>query len=113
MADKITLTLEVLVEVSKPHYHPGPDFDMVVTKKRDLSVPPHWVANERIEKNGQSYAIVMPARKEELFENNQKPHIHLPKFIDIILDGKPVRVMLKIEDYDFTPALHLDQEFKR
>ena len=112
MADKINIFLEVLLEVSKPHYHPGPDFDIEVTKKRDLSVPPHWVANERIEKDGVSYAIVMPARAEELFEVNQEPHIHLPEYIDIIINGKVVRVKVKVEPYEFVPAIHLDQDFK-
>mgnify|MGYP006185680549 CR=1 FL=1 len=68
----------VIVEVSRPHYHPGPDFNLPLTKKRDLSQPGYWVANERIEKDGQSYAIVMPARDKELFEDRQEPHLHAP-----------------------------------
>ena len=71
--------MKAICEVSRPHYHPGLDFRGKVTKKRDLSVPPNWVANERIEKNGVSYAIVMPPRDKELWEERQEIHAHIPK----------------------------------
>jgi len=107
MADVI---LKGIVEISKPHYHPGKDFNKPLTKKRDLSVPPNWVANERVEKDGVSYAIVMPPRENELYETEQEPHIHLPSHITVLVDGKPMRLKVKVEPYDFVPAIHLDHD---
>lgn len=102
--------MKIECEVSKPHYHPGKSFKKRLTKKRDLSVPPNWVANERIEKDGISYAIVMPKRDKELYEIFQEPHIHLPKYITVNLKGKDTRIRLKVEDRDdFEPKAHFDE----
>lgn len=96
------------VEVSRPHYHPGPDFDMEVTKKRDLSVPPHWVANERVEHDGKSYAVVMPPRAEELFEERQEVHIHMPEVVEIKIGDKFYKAKVKLSPEDFAPVVHFD-----
>lgn len=100
--------MQIAIEVSNPHYHPGQSFDMKVTKKRDLSVPPNWVANERIEKDGVSYAIVMPPREKELFEDRQTPHLHLPSKVMGRINGQPVLLSIKISNADFTPVIHFD-----
>lgn len=100
--------MKILCEISRPHYHPGPDFDMKVTKKRDLSVPPHWVANERIEKDGQSYAIVMPPREKELYELRQEMHIHLPSYLTVRVNGRDFKVKVKVNEGEFEPRLHVD-----
>ena len=102
--------MKIKIEVSGPHYHPGLDFNKEVTKKRDLSVPPNWVANERIEKDGISYAIVMPKRDEELYEILQEPHIHLPQYLEVKVKDKMIRVKVKVEPYQFEPKIHLDKE---
>lgn len=103
--------MKVILEVSRPHYHPGPKFDTPVTKKRDLSIPPNWVANERIEKDGVSFAIVMPPREEELYETEQAVHIHLPEYIWVKLsDGQLVLAKVKIEPSQFTPRVHFDEQ---
>lgn len=100
--------MKIECEISRPHYHPGPDFDMKVTKKRDLSVPPHWVANERIERDGKSYAIVMPPRDKELYEERQQLHIHLPSHVVIKVKGKEMIAKVKVEPYLFKPTVHFD-----
>lgn len=102
--------MKLICEVSRPHYHPGKDFNMPVTKKRDLSIPPNWVANERMEKDGITYAIVMPPRQNELYEIGQEAHIHLPPYIMVKVAGKMVRVKVKIEPYEFEPRVHFDQQ---
>jgi hypothetical protein len=99
------------VEVSRPHYHPGKDFKTPVTKKRDLSVPPHWVANERITHpgTGHSYAIVMPPRDFELYETHQEVHIHIPLYTKIEINGKEYMAKVKVhEGYGFKPVVHFD-----
>jgi hypothetical protein len=110
-------SMKIICEVSKPHYHPGPDFTMEVTKKRDLSVPPHWVTNERIEKDGQSFAIVMPPRDKELYEIRQPVHIHFPKEYEgqlkeyelIKVGDYEITAKVKIEPYlGFVPKVHFD-----
>src|SRR5437868_14782473 len=72
------MELRIICEVSRSHYHPGPNFNQFLTKKRDLSQPGYWVANEKIAhpETGKSYAIVMPPRDKELWEDNQEPHLH-------------------------------------
>lgn len=101
--------MKIICEVSRPHYHPGPDFDMPVTKKRDLSIPPNWVANERIEKDGISYAIVMPPREVELYELDQETHIHLPEYIYIQVHGKRIKIKVKVGDSQFEPRVHFSE----
>jgi hypothetical protein len=104
--------MRIPCEISNPHYHPGPDFDMVVTKKRDLSVPPHWVANERITNpdTGQEFAIVMPPRDQELWEIRQAPHIHMPEFVEIEVNGQKIIAKVKVEKGvgPFEPKVHFD-----
>lgn len=101
--------MKIPIEVSNPHYHPGPDFSMEVTKKRDLSVPPHWVANERMEKDGKSYAIVMPPRAQELYEIRQEVHIHFPEYVTIMINGSYVRAKVKVQlGEEFEPRVHFD-----
>jgi hypothetical protein len=102
--------MKVICEVSRAHYHPGKDFKIEVTKKRDLSIPPNWVANERIEKDGVSYAIVMPARETELFETNQAVHIHIPQYLTVRVNGKRIRAKVKLEPYEFEPRVHFDED---
>lgn len=58
----------VICRVSVRHYHPGPDFDLTVTKKRDLSQGGHWATNEKIESHGLKFTVVMPPRKKAFFE---------------------------------------------
>lgn len=109
--------MKVICEISKPHYHPGPGFKMKVTKKRDLSQKGQWVANERIEKNGKSYAIVMPPRSKELWEERQEPHLHADpetaqnlgvKDGDILNPKNcPFSIKIKIAE-NFVPRIHLD-----
>lgn len=98
--------MKVICEISKPHYHPGPDFKMEVTKKRDLSIPPNWVANERIEHEGVNYAIVMPPRAVELYEVDQETHIHLPEYVYIEVNGKRIKARVKVEPTQFEPRVH-------
>lgn len=119
--------MKIEVEISNPHYHPGPEFNIPLTKKRDLSVPPHWVANERL-KNPDAYtilldsqpqvasiedkdaiAIVMPPRDKALWEYRQAPHIHIPEYLPVDINGKIVKVKVKIQKgYDFEPKIHFD-----
>lgn len=98
------------LEISRPHYHPGPDFDMTVTKKRDLSVPPHWVANERIEnpETGESFAIVMPPRDKELYEVRQPVHIHMPEYVELTIKGQQYLAKVKLSEGSFKPVIHMD-----
>ncbi len=97
------------VEVSNPHYHPGPDFDMKVTKKRDLSVPPHYVCNERVTLKGKSYAIVMPPRDKELWEDRQPVHIHIPEYAPIMINKKMHLAKVKVSQGEFfMPIVHFD-----
>lgn len=105
--------MKIQCEISRQHYHPGPDFDMKVTKKRDLSVPPHWVANERIKKDGSSYAIVMPPRDKELYEVSQETHIHFPQRVRILVNGQIITAKVKVEPYDFEPKVHFDESTAR
>lgn len=101
--------MNIKVEISKPHYHPGPDWKLPLTKKRDLSVPPYWVANERREFGPQSLAIVMPPRDKELYEFDQPVHIHIPEFLEIEVNGKKMKAKIKVEKgYDFEPTVHFD-----
>lgn len=58
---------DVICEVSARHYHPSVD-DGSYSKKADLSQKDHWVANEKVEAHGLSFSVVMPPRKEELYE---------------------------------------------
>ena len=102
--------MKVTIEISNPHYHPGPGFEMAVTKKRDLSVPPNWVANERIELFGKSYAIIMPPRETELLELEQEPHIHLPEYLTVLVNGKEFRVKVKVSPHEFAPVIHFDSQ---
>ncbi|MEY4731175.1 MAG: hypothetical protein RL681_121 [Candidatus Parcubacteria bacterium] len=102
--------MKVICEVSRPHYHPGPSFAKKVTKKRDLSVPPHWVAHERIEKDGISYAIVMPPRQRELYEVEQEPHIHIPQYVTIEINGHKLKAKVKVEPHAFNPRVHFDDK---
>lgn len=95
------------VEVSRPHYHP--DKDNGYTKKRDLSVPPHWVANERVEKDGVSYAVVMPPRPQELYEMEQPVHIHIPERVMITVNGIQMLAKVKVQQGEvFAPVVHFD-----
>lgn len=96
----------MIIEVSKPHFHPSKDNNY--TKKRDLSVPPHWVANERIEKDGKSYAVIMPPRNEELFEDRQALHIHIPAYVTLNIKGKEYKAKVKVHDESFSPVVHID-----
>lgn len=108
--------MTVICEISNPHYHPGPGFKMQLTKRRHLSVPPYWVANERLEHEGKSYAIIMPARSKELWEDFQPPHIHVPKsFPDIgpyckghVPTGQIILFKVKREPYEFGAVAHFD-----
>lgn len=100
--------MQIPIEISRPHYHPGKSFDMKVTKKRDLSIPPNWVANERIEKDGVSYAIVMPPRDKELYEIEQEPHIHLSEYVFIKINGGFIRAKVKLGPDEFDPKVHFD-----
>jgi hypothetical protein len=102
--------MKLICEVSRDHYHPGPDFDMPVTKKRDLSVPPNWVANEKIQKDGKWYSIVMPPRDKELYEVEQEVHIHVPEYIMIEVNGKQIRAKVKVSaGVDFEPRAHFGE----
>lgn len=102
--------MKLLVEVSNPHYHPGPhDNTAELTIKRRLSVPPHWVANERMEENGKSYAIVMPPRDQALYEDRQEVHIHMPEYAWIDIGGKKFKAKVKIQPgQPFEPVVHFD-----
>lgn len=101
--------MKIICEISKPHYHPGPG-DHKFTKKRDLSVPPNWVANERVEKDGKSYAVVMPPRDEELWEERQAPHIHLPEQVYVKINDEWVLAKLKVGGQDYIPRMHFDDK---
>lgn len=100
--------MKIPIEISRPHYHPGPDFDMEVTKKRDLSVPPHWVANERIAKDGKDYAIVMPPRDQELYEERQEVHIHMSEYQPIMVNGRQIMAKVKLHPEQFESRVHFD-----
>jgi hypothetical protein len=97
------------IEISQPHYHPGPNEDISnYTKKRNLSVPPNWVANERIEIDGKDYAVILPAREEPLLEFRQGIHIHMPTFLLIEINGIKQVAKVKISDETFKPVVHVD-----
>lgn len=98
------------VEVSNPHLHPSHETakGLKLTKKRDLSVPPHWVANERVEKDGKSYAVVMPPRIGELYEERQIPHIHMPEYVYIDINGVSYAAKVKLSNEHFDPVVHFD-----
>lgn len=99
------MTIEV--EVSRPHYHP--DKDNGYTKKRDLSVPPHWVANERVEKDGVSYAVVMPPREKELYEDRQELHVHFPEYLPVVINDQQYWMKVKVQPGEyFEPKIHID-----
>lgn len=128
--------MKIEIEISRPHYHPSHDSaeTLLLTKKRDLSVPPHYVTNERINHpdTGESYAIVMPPRDHELWEDRQSVHIHcnghtfleikelfglhhsVPADNEVItvpiqINGFTLPAKVKIhEGYDFEPKIHFD-----
>lgn len=102
--------MKIEVEISNPHYHPGKDWNTPLTKKRDLTVPPHWVANERMEDGqGNSYGIVMPPREKELLELRQPVHIHMPEYLVIKIGEQEFKARIKVEKgYDFEPKVHFD-----
>lgn len=102
--------MKLKCEVSKPHYHPSKaENTSELTVKRRLSVPPHWVANERLEDGGKSYAIVMPPRDESLFEDRQEVHIHFPEYVWINVDGAKVKARVKVQSgQPFEPVVHFD-----
>ncbi len=82
---------------------------MKLTKKRDLSIPPNWVANERVEKDGRSYAVVMPPRDKELWEDRQEPHLHLPEYLPVMIKDQKYWVKVKVSGGEyFEPKLHFD-----
>ena len=123
--------MNIKVEISRPHYHPShaTAAELSLTKKRDLSVPPHWVANERRihPGTGHSYAIVMPPRDHELYEVRQPVHIHCDintfkelfgtteikrdtqyKY-DIKVNDHMFAALVKVsEGYEFEPTIHFD-----
>jgi len=92
-----------------------------MTKKRDLSQRGQWVANERIEHpiTHKSYAIIMPPREQELWEDRQSPHIHLdPKTASKLgvengavvtgrVRGTNIQMKIKV-DKNFIPRAHFD-----
>lgn len=99
--------MKIKIEVSRPHYHP--DKDDGYTKKRDLSVPPYWVANERVENEGESFAVVMPPRPEALFEKRQPVHVHIPEYLTLFVKGKEMKAKIKVEKGQvFEPTIHFD-----
>lgn len=120
--------MKIKIEVSRPHYHPSYQTaeELTLTKKRDLSVPPHWVANERVidRQTGESLAVVMPPREEELYEYRQGIHIHCDEAtyrelgeVDvkvIWIKGKEYAANVKVsEDYNFPPTIHIDHIFSQ
>lgn len=100
--------MKIIAEISNPHYHPDKNYQGALTHKRDLSVPPHWAANERIEKDGKSYAIIMPPREQELYEDMQPIHIHLPSHLYIEVNGIKIRAKVKVHPEEFQPRVHFD-----
>lgn len=115
--------MKIEIEVSRPHYHPSKETvkKLTLTKKRDLSVPPHWVANERITRpeTGHSYAIVMPERDHELWEVTQPVHIHCDRKTYeqlgsvenkvITVNTQQFAAKVKVSDgYEFEPKIHFD-----
>ena len=118
--------MNIKVEISRPHYHPShaTAAELSLTKKRDLSVPPHWVANERRihPGTGHSYAIVMPPRDHELYEVRQPVHIHCDQktfelfgdlgtemYKRIMINGQEFAAKVKVsEGYEFEPTIHFD-----
>lgn len=62
--------MKVICEISSRHYHPSHESaeKLTLTKKRDLSQGEHWVAHERVEARGASFAVVMPPREKEVYE---------------------------------------------
>lgn len=97
------------IEISKPHYHPGLKEDISeYTKKRNLSVPPNWVTNERINIDGKDYAVILPPRDEVLIEDRQGIHIHIPLFIEIEINGIKKVAKVKLSDEVFKPVVHID-----
>ena len=59
----------VFVEVSVPHYHPGPYEDVSgYSMKRPVSQDNHWVANEKKEFDGSAVSVIMPPREKGFFE---------------------------------------------
>ena len=114
--------MKIKVEISRPHYHPSHESvkKLTLTKKRDLSVPPHWVANERVNHpgTGHSYAVVMPARENELWETHQPVHIHCDELTYIELGSVESKVItvntqqftakVKPSVGSFEPVVHFD-----
>jgi hypothetical protein len=101
--------MKIKIEVSRPHYHPNRDKGY--TKKRDLSVPPYWVANEREinPETGESFAVVMPPRESELFERRQPVHVHIPEYLTIVVKGRAMKAKIKVEKGQvFEPTVHFD-----
>jgi hypothetical protein len=113
--------MNIKAEISRRHYHPGPeshpDLMAGLTKRNDLSVPPYWAANEKIEKDGKLYTIVMPARAKELFEDDQEAHLHVPKsfrgtntYLEGVINGQRMLFKVKREPYEFEPVAHFDEQ---
>lgn len=122
--------MKIEIEVSRPHYHPSHESVKLLslTKKRDLSVPPHWVANERVTnpESNQSFAVVMPPRDEELYEHRQPIHVHMDETtlnklneslngtelesLRLLIKGKDYLAKVKVSpaNYTFEPKVHID-----
>lgn len=96
------------LEISKPHYHPGKSDIRKFTKKRDLSVPPNWVANEKVKYKHKYYAVVMPKREESLYEDRQALHIHLPEYVELKINGQRCLAKVKVHKERFEPVVHVD-----
>jgi hypothetical protein len=118
--------MKIKIEVSRPHYHPSHESvkELTLTKKRDLSVPPHWVANERVNhpETNIPYAVVMPPRNEELWEERQAMHIHCDSEMFrllgslsnkmVYIKNKPYSATVKeSKDVTFEPTIHIDHIF--
>lgn len=58
--------MKVICEVSVRHYHPA--IDTGFTKKKNISQPGQWAANEKVEFRGQSFGVIMPPRPYEKYE---------------------------------------------
>lgn len=94
--------MDLQIEVSNPHYHP--DKDNGYTKKRDLTVKPYWVANEKHE----GYPIIMPPRETALFEDRQELHIHFPSYLQVKINGELFMARVKVSTEMFNPVVHID-----
>jgi propanediol utilization protein len=74
----------VICEVSARHYHPGKSSRKRYIKKSGLSQKRHWVTKEKVEIHGMRFGVVMPPRKEEVYEMSLTDwHMHMkgaPRF---------------------------------